>query len=101
MTLYLRDATHIDADTLAIRRGHLAVEPGPTGGVSFVERVPDRAEVVDCGGKLGTRTFAIAHHHAYSALARGLPAPARVPRPAQIFGRASGHIHEVTKGLKS
>jgi cytosine/adenosine deaminase-related metal-dependent hydrolase len=36
-------------------------------------------KILDCHGKLVTRAFACGHHHAYSALARGMPAPARSP----------------------
>jgi len=36
-------------------------------------------EVIDCQGKLVTKSFAIGHHHAYSALSRGMPAPKKSP----------------------
>ncbi len=37
-------------------------------------------EVLDCHGGLVVPAFGCGHHHAYSALARGMPAPPRVPR---------------------
>jgi cytosine/adenosine deaminase-related metal-dependent hydrolase len=83
MSLYLRDATHVDWRTLKFTRGHLKVEAGDDGGLEFVPEVPaapvagDR--VLDCGGKLVTRAFACGHHHAYSALARGMPPPVKTP----------------------
>lgn len=83
MSLYLRDATHVDWRTLKFTRGHLKVEAGDDGGLEFVPEVPaapaagDR--VLDCGGKLVTRAFACGHHHAYSALARGMPPPVKAP----------------------
>lgn len=98
MTLWLRDARWIDPATHAIRAGHLAVdageavEPGarsggtpagvrarPPGSVRFVDTIPSGAETYDCAGRLVTRAFANAHHHVYSALARGMPAPPRTP----------------------
>lgn len=78
--LYLANATHIDARTHAIVRGHLRVDAGPGGRVSFVDAVPAGAEVIDVRGDLVTRAFAVGHHHVYSALARGMPAPPRSPR---------------------
>jgi cytosine/adenosine deaminase-related metal-dependent hydrolase len=35
--------------------------------------------VVDCTGKFITKSFANGHHHIYSALARGMPAPKKNP----------------------
>jgi len=78
--LYLRNATFVDWRTLRMRRGHLAVEPGPAGAVRFTARVPRGARALDCSGRLVTKSFVIAHHHLYSALALGMPFPARVPR---------------------
>ncbi|MCK7538359.1 MAG: hypothetical protein MZV63_49115 [Marinilabiliales bacterium] len=40
---------------------------------------PD-TEVIDCAGKLVTKSFAVGHHHAYSALARGMGAPKKSPQ---------------------
>ncbi|MCA9312349.1 MAG: amidohydrolase family protein [Phycisphaerales bacterium] len=80
MSLYLRDVTFIDWRTLAMTRGHLEVEEGDGGGVKLVTEIPRYACVFDCGGRLVTKSFAIGHHHIYSALARGMPAPKRTPR---------------------
>ncbi|MBI4347918.1 MAG: amidohydrolase family protein [Elusimicrobia bacterium] len=80
MMLYLRDATVVDSDTLAFRRGNLAVEEGDAGRARFVDRVPSHARVLDCSGRLVTRSFIIAHHHLYSSLALGMPPPGRSPR---------------------
>ena len=80
MTLHLRDATYIDHETCAIRTGHLRVEEGPAGAIAFVDAIPAGATVLDCTGKYVTRSFVVGHHHIYSALARGMPAPPRSPR---------------------
>jgi len=85
MTLYLKNANYLDAQTLELRKTHLAVEPGPTGSLAFRESTPSASElsaqdtVVDCRGRLVTRSFACGHHHIYSTLARGMPAPPRIP----------------------
>jgi cytosine/adenosine deaminase-related metal-dependent hydrolase len=85
MTLYLKDATCIDWKTLAFRSGHLAVDAGDGGGIRFVDALPpdegmgvdDR--VLDCRRRLVTKSFGCGHHHIYSALARGMPAPSKIP----------------------
>ena len=107
MTLYLRGARLVDASLHAPRRdrdampgeaaptacalgegasiahtidaGHWRVDDGDGGGVVPVDVIPDGAEVLDCTGCLVTRSFVIAHHHIYSALARGMPPPSRAP----------------------
>ncbi len=78
--LYLKDADFIDWKTLRMRRGHMLVEPGPWGGARFVKRIPAKAKALDCSGKLVTKSFVVGHHHIYSALARGMPAPRKSPK---------------------
>lgn len=77
--LYLSDATFIDWRSLRIRRCHLEVAEGPAGRIRPVSRIPRGARTLDCSGRLVTKSFVIAHHHLYSALACGMPAPARQP----------------------
>lgn len=85
MTLYLKDAAYIDWRTLSIRRTHIAVAQGADAAIAFMDALPpsdtlapgDR--VVDCAGKWVTKSFGCGHHHIYSTLARGMPAPARSP----------------------
>ena len=85
MALYLKDATFIDWQGLEIRNTCIAVEEGPEGGISLVTAVPPQERlapvdrIIDCAGKLVTRSFACGHHHIYSALARGMPAPKAAP----------------------
>ena len=85
MTLYLKDATYIDWKTLAVTSTHLAVSPGDDGGIQFLDALPladdlDADEkILDCRQRLVTRAFGCGHHHIYSALARGMPAPAKIP----------------------
>ena len=54
MTLYLKDATYIDWQTLAFESGHLAVGSGDDGGIRFLDALPPEDErgvadrVLDC-----------------------------------------------------
>jgi cytosine/adenosine deaminase-related metal-dependent hydrolase len=85
MTLYLKNATFIDWLTLAIHTTHIIVSEGSHGEISFTDTLPqpdslqpgDR--VIDCVGKWVTKSFGCGHHHIYSTLARGMPAPAKSP----------------------
>jgi cytosine/adenosine deaminase-related metal-dependent hydrolase len=85
MTLYLKDATYIDWKTLAITSTHLAVFPGDDGGIQFLDALPPAVDlgtddrILDCHQRPVTRAFGCGHHHIYSALARGMPAPAKIP----------------------
>ncbi|OGS35571.1 MAG: hypothetical protein A2506_03330 [Elusimicrobia bacterium RIFOXYD12_FULL_66_9] len=78
--VYLQNATFVDWKSLRIRRGHLEVSEGLTGKARFISRLPRGAKALDCDGRLVTKSFVNAHHHLYSALACGMPAPKRVPR---------------------
>ncbi|MDM8542127.1 amidohydrolase family protein [Desulfococcaceae bacterium HSG9] len=85
MTLFLRNTNYLNADTLELRKTHLAVEPGPAGGLTLCDDIPSdgelsvRDKVVECRGRLVTKSFACGHHHIYSTLARGMPAPPQIP----------------------
>ncbi len=78
--LYLQDASFVDWRTLGIRRGLLQVEPGARGKARLVKRVPRGAKSLDCSGRLVTKSFVVAHHHLYSALACGMPGAKRAPK---------------------
>jgi cytosine/adenosine deaminase-related metal-dependent hydrolase len=86
VTIYLKNATYIDWKTLEITSADLAVSPGNDGGIRFIESVPREGElgaddsVLDCSRRLVTKSFACGHHHIYSALARGMPPPPKVPQ---------------------
>ena len=85
MTLYLKDCTFLNWDSLEITRSDLAVEEGPRKGINFPASVPSsesigpQDRVLDCAGKLVTKSFGCGHHHIYSTLARGMPAPRKIP----------------------
>jgi cytosine/adenosine deaminase-related metal-dependent hydrolase len=85
MTVYLKNATFIDWETLVFKTGHMAVFTIQDSQPEFIPEVPDpedlrsRDVILDCRNKLVTKSFACAHHHIYSTLARGMPAPAKNP----------------------
>jgi len=57
------------------------VDDGKTGGIQLIDSVPSDAagDILDASGKFVTKSFGCGHHHIYSTLARGMPAPAKVP----------------------
>ena len=86
MTLYLKNTTYIDWQTLAFHSTHLAVTPGADGGIELLKNLPpenelsDEDSIFDCRNRLVTKSFVCGHHHIYSALARGMPPPAKIPQ---------------------
>jgi len=84
MTIILKNATFIHWKTLEFTQTSIKVESGLNGGITFLPvdlSAIDisKDEVIDCSGKLVTKSFAVGHHHVYSALARGMPVPAKQP----------------------
>ncbi|NOX84413.1 MAG: amidohydrolase family protein [Chlorobi bacterium] len=82
MDLLLKNATYIDWRTLEFRETHILVTGGTNGAIRFTDKFPEEKdyETLDCTGKYVTKSFAVGHHHAYSALARGMPAPEKLPQ---------------------
>ncbi|MFP4023496.1 MAG: amidohydrolase family protein [Thiohalospira sp.] len=79
MTL-LKNATYIDWKTLEFKNTNILVEEGLKGKISFTDdKNSNASEIIDCKGKLVTKSFAVGHHHVYSALARGMGAPKKNP----------------------
>jgi len=80
MPLLLENATYIDWKTLEFKTTNILVEEGKNGKISFTDHTYIKdTETLDCKGKLVTKSFAVGHHHVYSALARGMPAPKKNP----------------------
>lgn len=83
MTLYIKNATFIDWQTLKFTKTDIEVSEGKDGGIKFLDTLPavlaDPVKVIDARGKFVTRSFGCGHHHIYSTLARGMPAPAKTP----------------------
>jgi cytosine/adenosine deaminase-related metal-dependent hydrolase len=85
MTLYLTNARYVDWQSLDIRTACLRVDEGPGAGLEVLGGLPAGApqpgdRVIDARNRLVTRAFGCGHHHIYSTLARGMPAPPRPPR---------------------
>jgi len=89
MVLYLINGTYIDPVSLEFKNTPLIVYPGINGKIEFNINIPagTHDEVIDCTGKLITKSFACGHHHVYSALALGMGAPAKTP----------GNFYEILK----
>jgi cytosine/adenosine deaminase-related metal-dependent hydrolase len=84
MAIVLKNAIFIDWETLSFSKTNIKVKEGLKGSLSFFKEFDDipvntTDEIIDCKGKFVTKSFAIGHHHAYSALARGMPAPKKTP----------------------
>lgn len=78
--LYLKNATYIDFQTLEFKQTNVKIIEGVNAGIEFVDLIPENSNVLDVTGKIVTKSFACGHHHAYSALARGMGAPKQVPQ---------------------
>ncbi len=81
MALYLKNTTYVNWETLEFKRTSIKIHQGLAGGIEFVQEVAetDSDTVIDCTGKLVMKSFACGHHHVYSALARGMGAPKKIP----------------------
>lgn len=81
MSILLKNASYIDWRTLEFKNTNILVEEGINGKIKFIDNydLNDHKEVIDCKGKLVTKSFAVGHHHVYSALARGMGAPKKNP----------------------
>lgn len=82
--ILLKNATYIDWKTLKFIKTDIKVEQGVKGKISFQSDnelpVNDKdCKILDCTGKYVTKSFAVGHHHVYSALARGMGAPKKNP----------------------
>ncbi|MCK5004462.1 MAG: amidohydrolase family protein [Candidatus Aminicenantes bacterium] len=85
--LFLSNGIFIDHKTLEFSEGNFRVGKGADGKVEQVDSIPENSEILDCTGKFITRSFINSHHHIYSALALGMPAPAKQP----------ANFHEILK----
>ncbi|MFA5781551.1 MAG: amidohydrolase family protein [Bacteroidales bacterium] len=81
MNLFLKNASFIDWQTLEFRNTSIKINSGTGGGIEFIREIPhdNNIQVIDCTGKLVTKSFACGHHHVYSALSRGMGAPKKQP----------------------
>jgi cytosine/adenosine deaminase-related metal-dependent hydrolase len=81
MSILLKNATYIDWESLKFSQTHILVEEGLNGNISLLDDITgvQADTILDVKGKFVTKSFAVGHHHAYSALSRGMPAPAKSP----------------------
>jgi len=85
MAILLKNATFIHWESLQFSKTNILVEEGKDKPLKFLqekEEIPKgySPEVIDCTNLLVTKSFGVGHHHVYSALARGMPAPAQTPK---------------------
>lgn len=87
MSIYIKNATYIDWQSLDFITTDILVEEGKTGGISLVKglsaddpKPSQSTKTIDAKGKFVTKSFGCGHHHIYSTLARGMPAPVATPQ---------------------
>ena len=81
MSILLKNTIYINWETLQFSNTHILVDEGINGKLTFLDDISNvhADTVLDAKGKFVTKSFAVGHHHAYSALARGMPAPKQNP----------------------
>ncbi len=77
--IYLVNGTFIDYSSGKFIKNNIKVSEGENGEIEFSDFVPKNAKTMDCSGKFIIKSFVNSHHHIYSALATGMPAPERSP----------------------
>jgi cytosine/adenosine deaminase-related metal-dependent hydrolase len=82
MALFLKNARFIDWINFEFVNSDIKVEEGVNGSIVFLpehSQLPKGSDFIDCTGKYVIKSFVNCHHHIYSALARGMPAPKKTP----------------------
>ncbi len=84
MSIILKNGTFINWETLEFVEAHVVVSETDHESLKFVNKVEElevtpNDKVIDCTGHYITKSFGVGHHHVYSALARGMPAPGATP----------------------
>ncbi len=78
--LFLKHATAVTLEPATVRAGvHVRCLGGTIAAVGPDLEPAPGDEVVDLGGQVLMPGLVVGHHHLYSALARGMPAPFRTP----------------------
>jgi cytosine/adenosine deaminase-related metal-dependent hydrolase len=81
--IHLKNGTFIDWKTLEFKTADVFVEEGPNGKILFEKpqnlQFVKNLQIIDCTGKLITKSFGNGHHHVYSSLARGMTPPKIAP----------------------
>ncbi len=85
MTIYLQNPTFIDRQSCKVIKKNIKVTQGYEGKIEFIEKMPEQNQlaaedkIINCADKIVTKSFGCGHHHIYSALARGMGAPKKIP----------------------
>ncbi len=82
MSILLKNATYINWENLHFSKTNILVGEGENGNIEFItdpDKINSYDKTIDCKGKLVTKSFAVGHHHVYSTLSRGMPAPQKSP----------------------
>jgi len=79
MSILLKNAIFIDWKSLDFKECDILVQEGVEGRLLFDVGENKADKIIDCTGMYVTKSFAVGHHHVYSALARGMPAPHKNP----------------------
>ncbi len=85
MAIILKNALYCDYKSFQLSSTHIKVNADNSKPLDFysdyhlIPLLEKDDVVIDCKGKLVTRSFACGHHHAYSALARGMGGPLKPP----------------------
>ncbi|HHN48660.1 MAG TPA: amidohydrolase [Bacteroidales bacterium] len=84
MAIILKHTNFIHWETLEFLETNILIEEGEGRHLKFFRNFSDIKpgaddQIIDCKGCYVTKSFAVGHHHVYSALARGMPAPAKSP----------------------
>lgn len=80
--ILLKNCNYIDENELKFKKVDIVVEEGEEGKIFFSNSENNNNQnlkVIDCTGKIVSHSFANAHHHVYSALARGMGKPKKNP----------------------
>ncbi len=80
--IFLKDAIFIDWLTFEFKTVNIGISKGALANISFFDKIPSNTppqNIIDCKGKYVTKSFGCAHHHVYSALSTGMPAPYKNP----------------------
>ncbi|HZK07735.1 MAG TPA: amidohydrolase family protein [Bacteroidales bacterium] len=84
MDLLLKNTTYVDWQDLSFHQTNLLVKgDNISPALTIIDELKDtpaNVETIDCQGMLVMRSFAIGHHHVYSALSRGMNPPPKAPQ---------------------
>lgn len=84
MSLILKNTKYINWETLEFSDVHIKINEGIDGKIEFFSdsdqvSISINDKIIDCKGRYVTKSFVVGHHHAYSALSRGMPAHKKSP----------------------